>query len=275
MSSIAFRILRTYSWFLAMLLMSPLAIIMIVSLTNDGSIRFPPQNFGFRWILTAFTERSFVQAFTFSVVIAAIVSMTATLLAMSTAVALTRFEFGGKGFVQAYVMAPLLLPHLVIAIGLIQLFSVLKWTTSPEGLIAGHVVCVFPLVLRLCLVSLAETDPMAEKAAYSLGASRFYVFRRITIPQVASAAVSGSLIAFLLSFDESVIAIFTSTPGRTTLPVMIFNYVEQRSDPLIAAVSSIMIGFAIILIILADRSVGVLQLLSGGQIGARGEPSGN
>ena len=193
MSPIAYNILRIYAWCMAAFLLAPLAVIIIVSLTSDGLIRFPPQHFGVRWFVAAMTERSFVQAFLFSMAIAATVAVTASLLAMSSAVALTRFDFSGKNFVHAYIMAPLLLPHLVVAIGLIQLFSALRLPTSPQALIAGHVAVVFPLVLRLCLVSLADADPLVEKAAYSLGASYFYVFRKITIPQSASAALSGAL----------------------------------------------------------------------------------
>lgn len=175
---------------------------------------------------------------------------------------------------HAWLVAALLLPHRVIVIGRMQLFSVLGRPASPAGLIAGHLFCVFPLVLRMCLGRLAEIDPLVEKAAFSLGASRLCVFRRITGPQVAPAALSGSLIAFLLSFDETVIAIFTAALNRSTLPVMIFTHVEPRSDPLIAAFSPIMIVFAALIVTLADRSVGVLQRLSGGQVGGRNDPGG-
>ncbi len=266
-----FNLLRVYSWLMAALIVMPIAVVVTVSLTAEGSVRFPPQHWGLRWFLEAFTERSFVQAFLFSVEAAAAVAVIASVLGLTSALALVRYSFRGSKFIQGFVMAPLLLPHLVIAIGLLQLFAALGITTSPGGLIAGHVAVVFPFVLRLSLGGLAGIDPNVEKAAYTLGATRLYVFRRVTLPLMASPVLSGAVMAFLLSFDETVISIFTSVPGRTTLPVMIFNYAEQRSDPLIAAVSSIMVIVAIIAIAIADRSVGLLNLLSGGQVGELNE----
>ena len=99
-------------------------------------------------------------------------------------------------------------------------------------------------------------------ASYSLGASPWQTLRLITLPMIAPGAVAGIVFAFLLSFDEVTISLFTALPGQTTLPAEIFGYASTGSDPVIGAVSGLMIFFAAGLILVVERFFGVLRLIA-------------
>ena len=131
-------------------------------------------------------------------------------------------------------------------------------------LVLGHVVVTLPFVLRLTLASLAGVKVDLERASASLGASAFATFRHVTLPLISPGIMAGLVFAFLLSFDETGIAVFTALPGSTTLPVRIFTYAEQKSDPMAAAASAVMMLLAIGAVLLVERSFGLLRLLSGG-----------
>ncbi len=260
-------LLRAYAVLIAAIMLGPLAAIFLASATSDSFVTVPPVHWGLRWYGLALAERSFASAFLFSLQTATAVAILAGVLGVGGAIAIERYRFPGRGTAHAALMAPMMLPHIVLAIGLLQLFSLLHVATSPFALVAGHVVIVLPFIMRLTMAGIAGVDPLLELAGQSLGASRFDTLRRVLLPLIAPSVLSGLVFAFLLSFDEAVIAVFTSTTGRTTIPVQILNYAEQRSDPLVAAVSSLMVLVAVGVILAVDRTFGLLRLLSGGQLG--------
>lgn len=268
MSRTSLAALRGYAVIAGILMVTPLVAVIVASLTADEVVRIPPDNWGFRWYWEAFGDSDFVGAFFFSLETAAAVALIAGVLGVGCAIAIHLYRFPGRGAVQSLVMAPLMLPRVVIAILLLLLFSKIAVTTSPYGLVAGHVLITMPFVVRLTLAGLAGIDPSLERVGRSLGASQAYVLRRIVVPLIAPSVMCGVLFAFLLSFDETVIAIFTSVPGRTTLPVLIFNYAQNRTDPFVPAVSSIVVLVGVVVILVVDRFFGLLRLLSGGELRA-------
>jgi putative spermidine/putrescine transport system permease protein len=263
MSSQTLGVLRAYAILVAILILAPLAVAILASLTADGFMRVPPVHWGTTWYAAALADRTFLDAFKFNLIIAPTVAVLSVVLGVSSSIALYRFRFAGRELVHGLIMAPLMLPHILIAIGLLQLFATFRVSTSPYGLIAGHVVITVPFVVRLVMAGMAGLDPLLEHASYSLGASRFYTLRRVTVPLIGPAVMSALVFALLISFDETTIAIFMAVPGSTTLPVQIFSYAQNRSDPLIAAVSSMMVALGVVVIVVVDRAFGLLRLLSG------------
>jgi putative spermidine/putrescine transport system permease protein len=267
MTSGSIAVLRAYALLVGILMMLPLAVIVFASLGTGAFVEVPPHHIGLRWYEVALNSRNFVKAFLFSLETAAVVAVLATAIGIGCAMAIQRYRFPGRRIIEALVMAPLMLPHIVFAIGVLQLFSNLRIVTSPYGLVGGHVVIVLPFVVRLMMTGIAGLDPMLESASQSLGASTLDTIRRIVLPLMAPAALSAFVFAFLVSFDETSVSLFTSVPGATTLPVELLNYVEQRGDPLATAVSSMMIVIAVVVIVVVDHFFGLLRLLSGAQLG--------
>ena len=126
-----------------------------------------------------------------------------------------------------------------------------------------HVILVTPFVLRLLLAALAGFDRRIEQAATALGAGHLTLLRRITLPLLLPGIAGGWVLAFITSFDDLTVTIFVAPPSLTTLPVRIFNYIDQMTDPLVAAVSTALIALTGGLMLLLDRLYGLDRLLVG------------
>ena len=247
------------------LMLLPLMIVLFSSFTNEGYVKFPPSSFGLRWYKAALANADFTSALIFSLEIATIVAILSGTIGVLSAIGLSQYKFPGRNAVIALLTMPLTLPHIVLAISLLQLFSALAIPSSPFGLLAGHLVITIPYVLRLTMASLTDQDPQIERASYTLGASRWQTLRLVTLPMILPAVLAGVVFAFLLSFDEVTVSIFTSLPGHTTLPAEIFQVASQGSDPVITAVSGLMIILASTLVIVVEYFFGVLRLIANEQ----------
>jgi len=113
------------------------------------------------------------------------------------------------------------------------------------------------------LAAATGMDPAVERAAVALGASRFTVFRRITLPLLLPGIVSGWLLAFITSFDELTMSVFIASPSTTTLPVRMFLHIQDTIDPLVAAVSALLIFATLVVMLILDRLVGLERLFVG------------
>ncbi len=256
---------RVYAVAFCAFMLLPLVIVLISSFTADNFVQFPPKSFGLRWYIAAINSETLMSALTFSVQIAVVVVILSGLLGICGALVLARSEFPGRAFIVSLLMAPLALPHVVIAIGLLHLFGSLRISSSPLGLAAGHILVTLPYVLRLTMTSLVGLDRHIDRASYSLGASYWQTLRLVTLPMIAPGLVAGLLFAFLLSFDEATISLFTSLPGHSTLPAEIFNIASQGSDPVVTSVSGLMIVVATVLVLVIERFFGVLRLIANEQ----------
>ncbi|MFI4982177.1 MAG: ABC transporter permease, partial [Nevskiales bacterium] len=243
----------------------PIGIIMLSSLTDDSYMHFPPATIGLRWYRTALADATFVASIVYSAEIALVVAVLAGVLGVVSALTLMRHEFRGRALAVNLIMMPLALPHIVIAIALLQFFAAIAVPAAPYGLVAGHVLITVPFVLRLTMTSLADFNRQLEQASYVLGASSWQTMRLVTLPLIAPGMVAGVVFAFLLSFDEVTISIFLSLPGRTPLPAQLFEYASQGDDPVITAVSGLMVIFAALLVLVVERLFGVLRLMASEQ----------
>jgi putative spermidine/putrescine transport system permease protein len=182
-----------------------------------------------------------------------------------SALAIARSQFPGRDAIVALLTMPLAVPHVVLALALLQILAIVRVPTAPWGLMAGHILITMPYVLRLTLTSLHDLDHTIERASYSLGATPWQTFRLVTLPMIAPGVIAGVFFAFLLSFDEVTISIFLSQPGQTTLPSQIFGIASHGSDPIITAASGLLIIVATILVLLIERYFGALRLIVGGK----------
>jgi putative spermidine/putrescine transport system permease protein len=187
----------------------------------------------------------------------------ATGLAIPAALAIARFRFPGRDAVSAFLLSPLMIPHIVLGVSFLRFFSIAGINGTFAGLAIGHVIIILPFALRLVLAAATGMDPAVERAAVSLGASRPTVFRRVTLPLILPGIVSGWLLAFITSFDELTMSVFISNPSTTPLPVRMFLYIQDNIDPLVAAVSALLIAVTAVLMLVLDRLVGLERLFVG------------
>jgi len=148
-------------------------------------------------------------------------------------------------------------------VSFLRLFSSIGLNGSFAGLVIGHVIVILPFALRLTLAAATGMDPAVERAAVSLGASRLTVFRRVTLPLILPGIVSGWLLAFITSFDELTMSVFIASPSTTTLPVRMFLQIQDTIDPMVAAVSALLIAGTVVVMLALDRLVGLERLFVG------------
>lgn len=240
----------------ALLLLAPLVVVVGVSVSESQFIVFPPKGFTLDWYRNALGSRAYVEAFWLSLRLAALVTLSATLIGGVAAVALSRHRRSGQPL-ETFFLSPLVIPSIIFAIGMLMLWSKLFGVTSFLSLWLAHTVVALPYVIRTTLAVLAESDPFLEEAARTMGASWPRRLWHVVLPQCRPGLAAGAFFAFNISFDEAVLSLFLRNPGLNTLPVQIYGQLEFSPDPTVAAVSTLMIALSVTLIVLLDRLLGL------------------
>lgn len=240
---------------LAMLvfLLAPLVVVMAASLSAGGYLVFPPQGLSFKWYAEVLGDRRYQEALTTSCIIALFSTAIAVPLGTMGAIALTRFKFPGRGAAQLLFLSPLLFPTIVVAIGLLILASRVLGGSSIAVIVAGHVALSIPFVVRTVGAVLEGVDQATEEAARVMGANWLQRYLIVVLPQCKSGIMAGTLLAFLVSFDDAVLVLFLRTPTIDTLPLRIYSSLEFSPDPGVAAASTILILVAAFVVLVSER----------------------
>ncbi|MDP2000311.1 MAG: ABC transporter permease [Rhodoferax sp.] len=244
-------------------MLAPLLIVCIVAFTPENTLTIPTTHFSLRWFKAVFAHPDFVTSFWNSLWLALASATLATLLAVPAGLAITRHSFAGRDALNALFLSPLIIPHLVLGVALLRLFSLTGASGSFFWLVLAHAVVVTPYVLRLVVAASSGADLSCEQAARSLGASDLTVFRRVTLPMILPGVSGGWLLAFINSFDEVTMSIFITAPSTVTLPVRMYMYATESIDPLMAAASALMVAFTAAVMLVLDRLYGLDKILVG------------
>jgi putative spermidine/putrescine transport system permease protein len=146
-------------------------------------------------------------------------------------------------------------------LGLLLVLQPLGLVATWPGLALGHLVVVLPFVVRLMTTSLKALPPDTSEAAATLGAAPWRGFLLVTLPMALPALVASATLAFLVSFDETVISLFLVGPRLVTLPIALFRYTESRTDPLVAALAVVLIVVSAVVVLLVDRIAGFTRTI--------------
>jgi putative spermidine/putrescine transport system permease protein len=251
---------RVYLALIYLLVIGPMAIIVVDSFNTSPSVPAPWEGFTLRWYIRLLNNESFMHAIQISVIVAVAAATIATLLGLSAGYALTRFPLRGRDWIGTYLMGPLFVPQIVIGLITLQLFSQFGFKLTVYTSIAAHVVYVMPFTLRLILPAFQRFDFALEDAAQSLGADRLRTWWYVILPLIKTGVIAGFVFAFILSFANLPLSMFLTGPQTATLPVIMFSYMESRLDPLITAVSSIVVIVSVVSTLTLERVFG-LRLL--------------
>ncbi|RCS22706.1 ABC transporter permease [Phyllobacterium salinisoli] len=243
--------------------LAPLVVICLVAFTPENTLTIPTTRFSLRWFRAILDYPDFITAFGNSLWLATIAATLSVAIAVPSALAIDRYRFFGRDALNALFLSPLIIPHLVLGVAFLRLFALIGVTGSFTWLVLTHVIVITPYVLRLVIAALSGLDRSAEQAAMTLGASRWTVFRRITLPMILPGVTGGWLLAFINSFDELTMSIFVTSPATVTLPVRMYMYATESIDPMMAAVSALMIALTAIAMLVLDRVFGLDKILVG------------
>ena len=221
-------------------LVTPSLIVIPISFGGAGEMSFPPKSYSLALYEEFFTTNTWMAPVVQSLKIAGLTCIVVVLAAVPAAYALVRFEFPGKRLVMMLMMSPVLVPVIVLALGMYLYFSRLGVTGTTLAMVMGRSVYVIPFVVVTLAAGIRQIDPAIEFAATMMGATRSTLFFRVVLPQIVPSIVAGALFAFLISFDEVVIAWFLTSAQTTTLPVRMYSSIHWGVSPVIAAVSTLL-----------------------------------
>ncbi len=259
-STLSRRLLAAFTLLACLFSVAPVLVIVIESLTVTDYIVFPPPSLGFKWYAELAKRPEFIESTVISVVVAVCASLAATVLGTMVAIALVRHRFAGSRMLQTLFLSPLSLPGLIFGLALLQFLARTGLPRNVVTMTLAHIIITMPFAIRFVTVALLALDRNLELAAQSLGASRLATFRHVTLPLIRPGMVASLVFAFIISFDEVAASLFVASASAMTLPVRIYTYIDQNYDPLVTAVSSLMVLAAVAALVLIERSIGVGRL---------------
>jgi len=234
-------------------LSAPAFLMIPLSFDSGSGLTWPPKGFSLQWYEQMFTSPVWMQAITRSLIVGVGTGLLAMLIGTPAAFLLVRANMRGKSAMLAFVLSPIVVPRMIIAVGMFYFFARVGLVGSTIGLILAHTVVAVPYVVITMMAVLRNYDTRLDLAAQSLGAGPWATLRFVTFPILGAGLMSSFLFAFATSFDELTIALFASGGLNATLPKQFWDEVTLQISPVIAAVSTCLFIFIAALIWLADR----------------------
>ena len=239
----------TYCGLVLVFMIMPNFVVFPISFSSATYLEFPPKQWSVRWYQDYFNRAEWIDATIHSFEIGICVTVIAVILGSLAAYGLVRGRFPGKNFINAVIISPMVAPILVTAVAVFILYTKLGLNGTLVGFIIAHTIVAIPFVVIVMTASLRGVDIALEQAAMNLGANRFTTLRRVVFPMALPGMISSGLFAFLISFDELIIAIFIASPRMSTLPKILWEGIRTEINPTIASVSTLLIGMSAIILI--------------------------
>lgn len=230
-------------------LLLPIVVVLLYSINPAPYISFPPTGVSLRWFSALLENDAIIRAVRTSLVVAFGVAALSTVLGTPAAIWLWRSNSRLKGAIHGLLMAPLLTPLIVLAVSIYALYSSLHMIGSTMGLIVAQTTLGLPMVVTAVTACLANVDEDLERAAAVLGARGRQTLVRVTLPMASSGMFTGFVLAFGISFDELLIAMFVAGITGQTLPVKIWEQLRTGVSPEITAAAAVLIMFSVALLV--------------------------
>lgn len=244
--------LGVFAVFYLIFLYAPILLLPIFAFNDGTIIAFPLQGFTTGWFAQLATIPALHEATVNSLIIAVSVAVLATCLGLFAARAATRYDFPLKAGIMGFIMLPLVLPEVIVAISLLVVLMQLGLDASIFTIILGHTLLCMPFAIAILQGSFAGLDVSLEEAAVDLGETRANAFRLVILPLVTPGIIASLLICFIISLDEFIIAFFLSG-NEPTLPVYLWGQLRFPARlPVVMALGTILVALSIILLVVAD-----------------------
>nr|WP_111300685.1 ABC transporter permease [Paracoccus saliphilus] len=246
------RGLQAYAVLYLLFLYAPILLLPIFAFNSGTIIAFPLQGVTTEWFAQMWGNATLRRALTNSLTIAVSASILATCLGVFAARASTRFTFPGRGGMTGFIMLPMVLPEIIVAMSLLVVLLGLGVQLSILTVILGHTLICMPYAIAILSTAFSSLDRSLEEAAYDLGESRWGAFRLVTLPLVMPGIISALLISFTISLDEFIIAFFLAGT-EPTLPTYIFSQLRfPRAIPVIMALGTVLVVISVVLLAIGE-----------------------
>lgn len=235
-----------------LVLYAPIVLLPMFALNSGTVIAFPLRGFTLDWFAALLDTPALHEATLNSLIIAVSTAIFSTILGLFAARAATRYGFPGKGGMVGFIMLPLVLPEVIVAISLLIVLMQLGLNSGTWSIIAGHTLICTPFAIAILQGSFSNMDKSLEEAAIDLGETAWSTFRLITLPLVSPGIIASLLICFTISLDEFIIAFFLSG-NEPTLPVYLWGQLRFPARlPVVMALGTILVLLSVALLIVAE-----------------------
>ena len=219
----------------------PVAVVVLLSFNANQFGSFPMTGLSLRWFGELWNNDAVMRAFRTSLILGLMTAVISTTLGILASLALVRYDVPGRNTISTLLIAPILVPEVVLAVALLLFLNWLGLGKSFALLLAGHVIFTLPFVILVVQARLVSIKRDVEEAALSLGASPVQTFFAVTLPLMLPAVAAGALFAFTISFDDITGTLFWKPGGVETVPTQIFSMLRNSISPEINALGTVMI----------------------------------
>lgn len=241
----------------------PVAVVVLLSFNANQFGSFPMTGMSLRWFEELWNNDAVMRAFRTSIVLGLMTAVISTTLGILASLALVRYKIPGRNTITTLLIAPILVPEVVLAVALLLFLNWLGIGKSFALLLAGHVIFTLPFVILVVQARLVSIKRDVEEAALSLGASPVQTFFAVTLPLMLPAVAAGALFAFTISFDDITGTLFWKPGGVETVPTQIFSMLRNSISPEINALGTVMIVMTVGLPLLGAAVARKLAMKSG------------
>ena len=229
-----------YLVILLLVMYLPLAMVVIFSF-NESKLSASFTGFSLKWYETLAHDRDLKEALLNSITLGLLSCGISAVIGTLGAVGMARVNYKSKGMMEYLSTIPIMIPEIILGMVFLVFFSMLDLPFGMTTLVIAHTTFCVPYIFMMVKARLVGIDKSLEEAARDLGAGPIRTFFDITMPLIAPAVLSGSLLAFAMSFDDVVISIFVNGPRLNTLPVKVYAQLKTGVTPEINALCTIIL----------------------------------
>lgn len=247
---------KSYAGIIFAFLYAPIVVLIVYSFNNSKS-RANWDGFTLKWYEQLFQSSEIMTALYYTLSIAVLSALLATIIGTLAALAIhyhmkNPFE---KNMVMNLTYLPVLNSDIVTGISLMLLFIFLNVDLGFLSMLIAHTVFNVPYVILAVLPKLKQFNGNLYEAALDLGASPFYAFRKVVLPEIMPGIITGALFAFTLSIDDFVISFFTTGSGINNLSILIYSMARRGINPTINALSTLLFAAVLILLLVVNKRI--------------------
>ena len=222
-----------------------------------------PSAFTLRWYQWAATVPNIFRSLQMSLLVAVIVTIATTVVAVPAAIALGRHRFPGRDFIRGLFSLPLLVPYISLGIGIASFFYAARLNGTLAAVVLAHMIAALPFGVMIVTAAVEELTPEIEEAALACGATPRTVFWKVTLPQLVPALLAQAAYVFMLSMDEFTLTLLVSSPETATLPVQMYAAMGEGYLQISSALAMLLLVPSVLLSYLIARYLRVENAAAG------------
>jgi putative spermidine/putrescine transport system permease protein len=250
-------LLRVGTWLVLGFLYLPLVILAVYAFNPSRALAWPPPGLTLHWFGEAAANPAVRAAFLNSIIAGSLATAIALVLGTLASLAVQRYSFFGRDTIAFALVLPIALPGVITGIALQTTFKTMGLTFGLMTIVIGHATFCVVIAYNNVVARLRRLPRTPEEASADLGADSWLTFRRITVPGMRTALLSGALLSFALSFDEVIVTLFTAGAGTQTIPIWIYASIQRPTElPVVNVVALVLLLLSVLPVYLAQRIAG-------------------